>query len=112
MRPGLTGDGQQKNWYDRSAPSILGRWRDLISTVSTTEFIRLRLAPWRYPRFLEPLPRRQGPCLRVQTGSGTVDVLKLQRPGGKVLDTKTFLNGHAITPGSVFTLPKDLHANG
>ena len=54
----------------------------------------------------------QGPCLRLQTGSGTVDVLKLQRPGGKVLDTKTFLNGHAITPGSVFTLPKDLHANG
>ena len=58
------------------------------------------------------ITQAQGPCLRVQAGSGTVDVLKLQRPGGKVLDTKTFLNGHAIAPGSVFTLPTDIHANG
>tara|TARA_Y100001960_G_scaffold325372_1_gene407592 strand:- start:419 stop:1213 length:795 start_codon:yes stop_codon:yes gene_type:complete len=57
------------------------------------------------------ITQAQGPCLRVQTGSGTVDILKLQRPGGKALDTKTFLNGHPIAPGSVFTLPADIHAN-
>ena len=52
-----------------------------------------------------------GTCLRVQTGAGTLDVLKLQRPGGKALDTKTFLNGHAIHTGSAFTRPSDIHAD-
>jgi hypothetical protein len=40
-----------------------------------------------------------------------VDVLQLQQPGGKVLETKTFLNGHAIRTGSAFMLPSDIHAD-
>ena len=50
--------------------------------------------------------------LQVQTGEGILEVLKLQRPGGKVLDTDAFLNGHPIRSGSVFTLPTDRHAHG
>lgn len=53
-----------------------------------------------------------GTRLQVQTGEGSVEVLKLQRPGGKVLDTDAFLNGHPIRSGSVFTLPTDRHAHG
>ncbi|HCX87122.1 MAG TPA: methionyl-tRNA formyltransferase [Gammaproteobacteria bacterium] len=52
-----------------------------------------------------------GACLRVQTGAGALDLLKLQRPGGKALDTKTFLNGHAIRTGSAFTLPSEIYAD-
>ena len=53
-----------------------------------------------------------GPRLQVQTGEGILEVLKLQRPGGKVLDAAAFLNGHPIRSGSVSTLPTDRHARG
>ena len=51
-----------------------------------------------------------GGSLQVQTGEGTLEVLTLQRPGGKALDTGAFLNGHPIRSGSVFTLSEDRHA--
>ena len=51
-----------------------------------------------------------GGSLQVQTGEGTLEVLTLQRPGGKALDTGAFLNGHPIRSGSVFTLSGDRHA--
>ena len=43
--------------------------------------------------------------LQIQAGGGTLELLELQRPGGKALDTRTFLNGHSIEPGSMFMAP-------
>ena len=51
-----------------------------------------------------------GGALQVQTGEGVLEVLTLQRPGGKALNTPAFLNGHPIRSGSVFALPRDRHA--
>jgi len=51
-----------------------------------------------------------GGALQVQTGEGALEVLTLQRPGGKALNTPAFLNGHPIRSGSVFALPRDRHA--
>ena len=39
--------------------------------------------------------------LLVATGQGTLDVLRLQRPGGKMLPAGEFLRGFAIAPGTV-----------
>jgi methionyl-tRNA formyltransferase len=39
--------------------------------------------------------------LLVATGQGTLEVLRLQRPGGKMLPAGEFLRGFAIAPGTV-----------
>ena len=41
----------------------------------------------------------------VQTGKGQVEILKLQKPGGRVLRAGEFLNGNPLDPGSVFEVP-------
>ena len=41
--------------------------------------------------------------IRVQTGSGSLDVLKIQKPGGKVMDIRSFRNGYTINPGDIFS---------
>ena len=51
-----------------------------------------------------------GGALQVQTGEGTLEVVTLQRPGGKALEASAFLNGHPIRSGSLFTLPINRHA--
>ena len=39
--------------------------------------------------------------LLVATGEGMLRILRLQRPGGRMLDAPEFLRGHPIPPGSV-----------
>ncbi|MFL6646889.1 MAG: methionyl-tRNA formyltransferase [Sulfurifustaceae bacterium] len=40
--------------------------------------------------------------LRVQTGDGTLDILRLQAPGGRTLSVREFLNGTPIAAGDRF----------
>jgi methionyl-tRNA formyltransferase len=47
----------------------------------------------------------------VQTGNGALELLELQRPGGKALDTRAFLHGHPIKSGSIFTARVPDHAH-
>ena len=49
--------------------------------------------------------------LRIQAGDGTLDLLELQLPGRRVLDARSFLNGHAVKPGARFTTPGKGHAD-
>lgn len=39
--------------------------------------------------------------LTIQTGDGLLSPLKLQRPGKKIMDIKSFLNGMSIPPGTI-----------
>jgi methionyl-tRNA formyltransferase len=52
----------------------------------------------------------QDGLIQVQTGNGALELLELQRPGGKALDTRAFLHGHPIKPGSIFTTRGADHA--
>lgn len=49
--------------------------------------------------------------IRVQTGSGSLDILRIQKPGGKVMDIRSFLNGYTMRRGETFSSasPKDAH---
>lgn len=42
-----------------------------------------------------------GEVLEVATAEGTLRIFELQRPGGRMLDVKAFLQGYAIVPGTV-----------
>jgi methionyl-tRNA formyltransferase len=53
----------------------------------------------------------QNGLIQVQTGNGTLELLELQRPGGKALDTRAFLHGHPIKSGSIFTARVPDHAH-
>ena len=52
----------------------------------------------------------QDGLIQVQTGNGALELLELQRPGGKALDTRAFLHGHPIKSGSIFTTREADHA--
>jgi methionyl-tRNA formyltransferase len=43
--------------------------------------------------------------IEIACGGGSVVVLELQRPGGKVLDAGAFLNGFPVKPGDRFATP-------
>jgi methionyl-tRNA formyltransferase len=53
----------------------------------------------------------QNGLIQVQTGNGALELLELQRPGGKALDTRAFLHGHPIKSGSIFTAQAPDHAH-
>ena len=53
----------------------------------------------------------QNGLIQVQTGNGVLELLELQRPGGKALDTPAFLHGHPIKSGSIFTAQGQDHAH-
>lgn len=53
----------------------------------------------------------QNGLIQVQTGNGALELLELQRPGGKALDTRAFLHGHPIKSGSIFTARVPDHAH-
>jgi methionyl-tRNA formyltransferase len=53
----------------------------------------------------------QNGLIQVQTGNGMLELLELQRPGGKALDTRAFLHGHPIKSGSIFTARGPDHAH-
>lgn len=42
-------------------------------------------------------------ALLIATGAGAVRLLRLQRPGGRMLPAAEFLRGHAIVPGTVLS---------
>lgn len=42
-----------------------------------------------------------GSTLDVATADGILQIMELQRPGGRMLEVKSFLQGYAITPGTV-----------
>jgi methionyl-tRNA formyltransferase len=53
----------------------------------------------------------QNGLIEVQTGNGVLELLELQRPGGKALETRAFLHGHPIKSGSIFTAQVPGHAH-
>ena len=50
------------------------------------------------------LPSAAG-LLVVACGEGAVEILRLQRQGGRVMEASAFLAGHPMAPGSTFKAP-------